>query len=494
MPRFSFDIVGEYNVSRSVEYDSQDTINLYIVIDDSAKKVKSLQPMPGLSNILNLPLEFPIRPNGLYTIGNRDFIYAVCGNSLYKFNESAAPIKLGNINTIDGLIRWANSPSEIGFVDGANLYSYNINTGVFSVIPLNTADGYPSSPQMIYWQDARFILSFENTPIYIYSGFSDSSTGNSLNKFDPNNTFIQQSRPSVSVGISGTNERLFLFGDNSVESWAPFTTPNLLPFYRDNNFIYEFGCAAIGSIVKGVIDNQKGQPSTSFVSWLSSSPSGPGTFVLSTGGTPIRISTDSIDLLLRSFSNVSDCISTVYKESAHIFIENTFPSENKTLTVDLNTGSWIRSVRKDESSSIINSHVYYKGKHYVGSRIDSSILELSQDYFDEAGQIIPRSRSSLTFIDPSYKLIQAELFEVDFEAGIVEPGIDPVAFLSISYDGGRTYGSSIKTQIGRIGQYRYKAQWFGLGMGYSFTFKIEFFEAIRVFIFGAALDYKVASQ
>lgn len=491
MARYDFQVVGEYNVLRSIEYDAQDTVNLYIVNDPTAKKPNSLQPMAGLQQRFSLPGSEPIRDNGLFKL--RDFMYGVCGEKAYKFNASGAPIFLGDVNSFDTAISWANSPSEIGFVDQVSLYSYNINTGVFQVITDIDSSDFPSTPQMIYYQDGRFILSFADSPNYYYSGFADSTSG-ALEKWDPDNTFVQQSRPDLSVGISGANERLFLFGRESVETWAPYTTPNLLPFYRDNNFIYEFGCAASRSIVKGVLDTKQGGPVSSFVAWLATNNAGAGCFVLATGGNAIKISSEAIDLRLSKLSRLDDCVSTVYKEGAHIFIENTFEQENVTFVVDLTTMAWFRKERLDDSRSLINSHVYFEGAHYVGSRVDSTIYQLSDEYLDEDGTAIRRSRSTFTFTDTTYKRIVGNFLEIDFEAGNVGVSDDPVAFLSISYDGGRTYGNPRPAPMGKIGQYRWKAQWLGLGVSYNFTFKIETYDAVRVFILGGAFDYEVLTE
>lgn len=487
MPRYDFQIVGDYNILRSLEYDSQDTVNMYIVNDSTAKKAMSLQPMPGRQSKYTFPTGEPTRTNGLYKV--RDTAYGISGQSLYKFSGTSAPSFLGNLNTNNTPIQWANSPTEIGIVDGAALYSFNISTNTFQQITAIDTPDFPPNPQSIYYQDARFILSFEESPNYYYSNFATSTTG-ALEQWDANNVFIQQSRPSLSVGLTGSNERLFLFGDVSVEVWAPYTTPNLLPFYRDNNFIFEFGCASRDSIVKGVIDTAEGQGVSSFVFWLTTNNLGSGCFVLTQGGTPIKVSNQAVDLRLSEMTTLSDCRSTLYKEGGHIFIECTFPTENVTFVIDLNTYQWFRKERLSGDASHINSHVYLGTQHYVGSSEDPIIYLLSDGYLTDGDENMRRSRSTLTFTDPTYKRICGNMFEVDFEAGNVPQGINPTAYLSISYDGGKTYGNARPTSMGKIGKYRWKAQWYGLGTDYNFTFKVEVYDAVRVFIFGGMFDYE----
>lgn len=487
MPRFDFQVVGDYSILRSAEYNSQDTINMYIVNDPSAKKPMSLQPMPGRELVQKLHLESPVRDNGLYRV--RDTAYVASESEFFKFNSSEDLESRGNLNSLGSPISWANSPQEIAIVDNVNLYSYRIDTGAFNVITAIQGGGFPSTPQMIYYQDSRFILSFKDSAKYFYSSFA-TTTQTSLEQWDYNNFFIQQSRPDLSIGISGANERLFLFGQESVENWAPFTTPNLLPFYRDNNFIYEFGSAVNTSIVKGVDDSKQGQPVSSFVFWLTTNNLGSGCFVLTYSGTPVKVSSEAIDLRLSQLTNLNDCVSTVYKIGGHIFIEATFRTDNITFVLDINTGKWFRKERLDGSESLINSHVYLNTKHYVGSATEDGIFELSDRFLMDADENIKRSRSTLTFTDTSYKRICGNMFEIDFESGNVAQGQNPVAYLSVSYDGGKTYGNPRPTTMGKIGKYKWKAQWYGLGTEYNFTFKIEVYDAVRVYILGGAFDYE----
>lgn len=491
MPRFDFQVVGDYSILRSAEYDSQDTVNMYIVNDPTAKKPQSLQPMPGMGDAVAIPTGAGTRDNGLYRIRNVSFLASE--RNVYLFGEDETFQPIGPLNSLGSAIKWANSPTELAIVDDVNLYSYNLNTGVFQIITAIQALGFPSTPQMIYYQDSRFILSFKQSPQYFYSSFATTTQG-ALEQWDVNNFFIQQSRPDLSVGISGANERLFLFGQESVESWAPYTTPNLLPFYRDNNFIYEFGAAVNTSIVKAVNDTQQGQPVSSFVFWLTTNNAGAGCFVMATGGTPTKISSEAVDLRLSQMENINDCISTVYKESGHLFVENTFRTDNVTFVLDINTGKWFRKERLTKDISRINSHTYTNGIHYVGTSDDAFLYKLSDRFLMDGDDTMRRARSTFTFTDPAYKRICGNMFEVDFEAGNVAQAQNPVAYLSISFDGGKTYGNARSTTMGKIGKYRWKAQWYGLGTDYNFTFKIEVWDAVRVYILGGAFDYETLAE
>lgn len=479
-----FPIVGGFDVSLSREWQYQDTINWYVVNDTTAKTPQSLTPMPGTSLVTTLDFDDDaIRPNGMWHYG--DYYYAVSGENVWKINQSQQAVLAFTIETTQGYVSWSNNTTQLVLVDGVNLWVYNFSTGVSTKVDLST---FPVGPQMIYFQDARFILSFINSNQYFYSNQGDGLTWSTLNYF------TQQSRPDTSTGISGTNERIFAFGKISTEIWAPVTYTSVAPYYRDNNFIYEFGLAAKGSVLKGVIDNLANQPVINFVFWLTSNVNGVGAFVLCTGGTPIRVSNDAVDIELSRFASVSDCICTTYKESGHLFIECSFPSENKTLVYDVNTSMWFHKERLNGDYSPIIAHVYFNNKHYVGSRLGPYISELSQSYLTNDEEAIKHTRITQTVIDENFNWMEGHKFEVDYEAGQVDAGSDPYIFISVSGNAGRTWGNPFKCKMGEIGQYNWKAFIEGLGSNYSYTFKIEIYDPVRAYIFGASFDYEVSNQ
>jgi len=479
-----FPVIGGFDISLSREWQYQDTINWYVVNDPTAKTPQSLTPMPGTELVVTLDLDDDaIRPNGLYEYDI--YYYAVAGENVWKVNAFQQAIRLFSLETTAGYISWSNNTTQLAIVDSVNLWIYNFNTGVSTKVDLSA---FPPNPQMIYYQDARFVLSFPNSNQYFYSAQGDGLT------WDINNFIVQQSRPDTSQGISGTNERLFLFGKVSTEIWAPVTYASVAPFYRDNNFIYEFGLAAKASVIKGVIDNIPNQPVINFVWWLATNVNGQGSFVICTGGTPVRASNDAVDNELAGFDVISDCACVAYKESGHLFIECSFLSANKTLFYDVNTSMWFHKERLDGTYSTINSHVFFNNKHYVGSRFLPQISQLSHNYLTDNGNAIKHTRITQTLIDENFNWLEGYKFEVDCESGQVASGQEPFIFISVSGDSGRTWGNPFKCALGEIGQYKWKTFIEGLGTNYSYTFKLEIFDPVRCYVFGASFNYGVTQQ
>lgn len=500
----SFPLVGEYNVQRSLQNDSQDTINMYIVKGQGMPD--SFAPFPGVDLIKTIQSgSNPMRDNGVFVplpISGSNALqsnyFVIVGNAVYRIDSAGVQYFLGNINSFSGTIFWSNNTTQIIFVDGVNYWYHTVGgPDTISMVDFSAISGFPTNPtpQMIYYQDARIFITFVDSNQVFYS-----AQGNGAS-WDSNNFFPMQSRPDFTVGICGINERVFIFGTKSTEVWQPTTYNSDLPLLRDNNFLFEYGCLARGSIVKGVLDIEQGKPVISFIFFLSSHEEGVGSFMISDGGVPIKISTEAIDLVLRSLTNPADCVSTVYKEAGHVFIENTFTADNVTFVFDLVTRKWSRKVYFGDNRSIINSHIFWQGIHIVGSRLGPYLYQLSDKYLTDNGAIILHSRTTQTLYDPGGKLIRCNYFEVMLESGFINitaanpSGSDlddtPIAYLSVSYDGGVTYGNSRQASIGKIGQYKWRTWWDSLGIDYNFTFKIEVYSPVRVYMFGACIQQEL---
>ena len=80
---------------------------------------------------------------------------------------------------------------------------------------------------------------------------------------------------------------------------------------------------------------------------------------------------------------------------------------------------------------------------------------------------------------------------VDLDTGVgtaTGDGSDPQAMLSISKDGGHTWGRERFRSIGKIGEYAQRAIWRALGRAYEWTFRLRITEPVKVAISGAWID------
>lgn len=71
-------------------------------------------------------------------------------------------------------------------------------------------------------------------------------------------------------------------------------------------------------------------------------------------------------------------------------------------------------------------------------------------------------------------------------------GSDPVVMLSMSNDGGRTFGDESWGSLGVAGDFIRKVEWFGLGSFYDAVFRVRISDPVLCTIMSAAADLDVA--
>ena len=110
-----FPFIGGSYAGRSRLLDSQRSINLYPVMDNTgAKDVIALMATPGLVGFCNLGSDCQIR--GMIPMG--DYLYVIGGADLYRVNvQGEATGRPGSLTTYDGIVYMAH--------DGTNLMVVN---------------------------------------------------------------------------------------------------------------------------------------------------------------------------------------------------------------------------------------------------------------------------------------------------------------------------------------------------------------------------------
>jgi hypothetical protein len=93
-------------------------------------------------------------------------------------------------------------------------------------------------------------------------------------------------------------------------------------------------------------------------------------------------------------------------------------------------------------------------------------------------------------------LTEAEI-NIILEEGIDVGGGRPIVYLSVSKDGGQTYGNVLFGKMGKIGERTFRTLWRKLGTtprGQGFVPKIEFFADSTFIILGAAWAYETLPE
>jgi hypothetical protein len=109
------------------------------------------------------------------------------------------------------------------------------------------------------------------------------------------------------------------------------------------------------------------------------------------------------------------------------------------------------------------------------------------DVYTDNGTVIARELRSRHVFDEDPVTIR-ELW-LDMETGIgLQGGVTPQVMLSVSRDGGHTWGDERWTSAGDIGEYEVTAKWRRVGMSEDFVFKFRMTEPCKFAVLGAWLS------
>ena len=470
-----FPLATQTSQERSVEQDNSYIINYYVTFDPRGTKQIMHNPAPGYTLRYTLSTSSdPIRM--IYSDQNSAYSYCLAFNSslVYLLDKGLRTIVVGNLNTSSGFIGVTSSTSQVLIVDGANGYVYDINA--LTTTPIVSDNFLPNPLDCVFFNN-YFVVCQSNSNQWFISAAGSASTWNAANGV------IFNAKADTLQGCAAVNNTLFIFGNYTIEVWYP-QAQGSFPFTYNTNMLFEFGCIATGSIAEG----------QGLLMWLAGDKNGVGSVYMTNGTTPVKISTQEIDLTIRMFDVVSDAIGFVFKEAGHIFYQLTFPTANVTFLVDVTPTNgeirWSNLERLNGDCHIATCHTYWNDQHLIGSSLRAVINDYSTDISTDDGVARHYRVQGPQLMLPAYNRFKINNFEVNFQAGTANansPGDDLKAFLSVSSDEGHTFSSQRPAEYGKLGQYRFRGQWYGLGQMRSFLPRIDVYSVVPTFIMGAKI-------
>ncbi len=340
--------------------------------------------------------------------------------------------------------------------------------------------------------------------------------------------------PGNIVACRTLHRRLFLFSAFFTEVWENAGIGTTLPFRRNNALLMEYGTPAIGSIATGF----------DIMIFLSQSRDGIGAVMQVSGTESMPISTNALDFVLAGYAaanQVADCRSFLVREKSLIFYRMNFTAANHTFVYNQTqsdpsgdaTKFWNEEETLDKNRSVMQTHAYFNGKNYVGHYALPILYILDSDTFTNDGEAIHRTRITKAFVPPGYQRIRIDRLQVDMRQGdlsTLQPSFEildlltednfiletesaldieleqesilydpttPYLFMSISKDGGQSYGYISRAPMGTFGNRTFRTLYRKLGTtvrGQAFVAKFEFYDAVRFVILGASWAIEVLPE
>lgn len=354
-----------------------------------------------------------------------------------------------------------------------------------------------------------------------------------------NNGQFQQgqinSHPGNIVACRSLHRRVFLFSNNYTEVWENAGIGTNLPLRRNNALLMEYGTPAVGSIVTG-FDK---------LMFLSQDKDGLGSVMEVIGTEAIPVSNRALDFQLAQYAQsgqIADARGIFVKENGIIFYRLNFTAANHTYVYNVTLSDPTREEGKLwHEEQVLNgdrhpaqTHGFFNGNNYYGSYNQPVLYQVDSSFTTNDGETIPRIRIGRAYVPTTYNRTRTDRFMVDIIQGLptitnaalildllTETGFpidtensldlllessnsiaifdpaDHTIFLSISKDGGVTYGYRQSATIGGVGKRTTRTVWRKLGTiprGQAFVPKIEFFGQISLIILGAAWAFEVMPE
>lgn len=151
--------VGQaYNLSPSVQLDSQNCINWYVTMDATGKSATALLPRPALELWADDSGDYSNR--GAITLNEQ--LYCVIDNKFYIFDTNGSRTEKGTLNTFTGLVSMLVNDNQVFISDGQDGYVYQFN-----------ADEYHDAEDFYVIEAASSTIG---NPTFTGGGLNDMST------------------------------------------------------------------------------------------------------------------------------------------------------------------------------------------------------------------------------------------------------------------------------------------------------------------------------
>jgi hypothetical protein len=218
------------------------------------------------------------------------------------------------------------------------------------------------------------------------------------------------------------------------------------------------------------------------------------------GYTPQRVTTKAVEFAWQGYSTIADAVAYPYQDQGHSFWVIYFPTANKTWVYDVGENAWHEREHRDPTTGIAEAHrswvhQFAFGKHLVGDWKTGNIYEMHIPVTDgNGGWNFVTDELTAGVKDPIRRYRRAthvtkggERVFIDSLQVFVEPGLGPIPALvdgdgnprgpilslSVSKDGGHSFGQEMERDCGQAGEFNRRVIWRRLGQGRDIVLELS---------------------
>jgi hypothetical protein len=452
---------------KAFSVDTELLVNWYPEVSQNrrARSIVSLIMRPGMALLGNYG-ESPARG---WHVMNSNF-YGVFLGELKRITTAGVGTVEGALDTTEGNVSMVNNGDQLFIVDGTSGYIYTESTDTFAKI---TDGDFPPLPQHAAYQDGFFLVNEGLTERWYKSALSDGTSWDALEFASA------QKDPDRLRTLIGDHGEIWLFGDKTVEIWQNTGAADF-PFQRLEGAQIQRGIHAPWSLARY----------NDGLAAIMVNPAGGVQVTHFRNYTPLRISDDAMETRIRGYATSIDAIGSTFATPGHEFYMLAFPSVDESWAYDFASEQW-SELRSGQASRWLAQHqAVLSDTQYVTDHATGNVYSLSDTLYDDNGATIYTIARGYHLSENDEDLIHHAL-ELYFERGTAlatGQGSDPQAQLRWSNDGGRTWSNWAKRAVGKIGEYRARAEWKNLGIARDRVYELRMSDPIPRILAGARFD------
>lgn len=424
--------------------------NLYLEANPTSTRAPAaLLPTPGLKQWSSAGTG-PIRamePMGAH-------LYVVSGSDLYALDGLGSPTLIGAVS-VSSQVRMTNNGTHVAISAGSTVHAANLS----GVVSTALAPGIGAT-----YQDGYGIFAKAGTQEFYTTDLDDMTTIGALS------FSTADAQPDLIVGLISDHRELWIFKQRTIEVWVNAGLSGF-PFVRAGGGFIEHGCKATCSIAKA----------ENMVFWL-----GDDLNVYRAAGYQAEaVSTPAIRNMIANAASPDSAVAFTYSQAGHEWYVLLF--SDLCLAFDITTGLWSERKSRGMDRWRANCHAFFGDKQLVGDYSSGAIWELDLSTYAEGTEMIEREViTPHQWADSRPIVYRSVRLDAEMGVGLVSgQGSDPVALLSWSDDGGRTWSDERTATLGKIGEYRAVAEWQMLGRSRARAFRWRVTDPVFVALHGA---------
>lgn len=456
-------LVGSNHFGRYPKISVEEKIN-FIVSDGW------MVPSAGYKKVTTIPGN----ARGLFNSTRLGKLIQVNDNSVYEIGSDLTATKVASIDTFQGDVYIEeNDACQIVISDCKYIYVYDYSAGTFvkptiDFIPGRLAfqDGYIISPMGGL---AEWALSSQN------HAETWPATAGFRGGFQTKSDNVQ-----AAIRLPGRGNGLFIMGSIVTELWTD-TGAQLFPYQRASGFNIDYGCVSPNTIASG----------DDFVVWLGINEKSGPVILCSSGGDVQQLSDDGMNYRMAQLVNPSNSYGFLFKQDGHLIYQLTFAdnADNLTYAYDFSAKGFFTFTDEKLNHHVAKKAVYFNNNYYFISFHDGNLYEFDSIYTDYDGEEIPRIIITETMRMPDGSPFVGESFNFWLEQGEsrLSESLKRID-LSISNDGGASFGNYVTIPLNDVGSRRNKVTYRSLGYTNELTLQFRFYGLDRFVLTNGVLN------